>query len=251
VPEADIDRFKLWSDNLAAFVGSAQATPYKYDRAAYGLAEMDGYFRSIIRSRRGAPVRDDVIGGLIAAEEGGQALSEDELVATAILILFAGHETTTNLIGNGMLALLRQPAQLQRLRAQPELAETAVEELLRYDSPAASVTRVAAATLEVAGRKIPAGDRLFLMINSANRDGEQFADADRLDIGRSDNRHIAFGFGTHFCIGAPLARLEAQIAFQALVKRFSAIELPNQQLEWSDNLVLRGVKALRLKLRAA
>jgi cytochrome P450 len=250
VPEADIDRFKLWSDNLAAFVGSAQATPYKYDRAAYGLAEMDGYFRAIIRERRTAPARADVIGGLIAAEEGGQALSEDELVATAILVLFAGHETTTNLIGNGMLALLRHPGELARLRDTPTLAEAAVEELLRYDSPAASVTRVASSTVEIAGRKIPAGDRVFLMINAANRDGEQFADPDRLDIGRAENRHIAFGFATHFCIGAPLARLEAQIAFQALTKRFASIELADHALEWSDNLVLRGVKALRLKLHA-
>ncbi|HEX9463864.1 MAG TPA: cytochrome P450 [Alphaproteobacteria bacterium] len=251
VPETDIDRFKIWSDNLAVFVGSAQTTPNKYDRAAYGLAEMDGYFRAVIRARRTAPARDDVIGGLIAAEEGGQALSEDELVATAILILFAGHETTTNLIGNGMLALLRHPAELARLRARPDLEESAVEELLRYDSPAASVTRVAAEAVELAGRRIPRGDRLFLMINAANRDGEQFAEPDRLDLGRTENRHVAFGFGPHYCIGAPLARLEAQIAFQALVKRFAAIELAPQQLEWSDNLVLRGLKALRLRLRHA
>jgi len=251
VPESDIDRFKVWSDHLAPFVGSAQTTPYKYDRAAYGLAEMDTYFRDIIRARRKSAARGDVIGGLLAAEEGGQALSEDELVATAILVLFAGHETTTNLIGNGMVALLRNPAELARLRAEPELAESAVEEMLRYDSPAASVTRIAGEAVEYGGRRIARGDRLFLMINAANRDGAQFPDPDRLDIARAENRHVAFGFGAHYCIGAPLARLEAQTAFRVLTRRFAGIEFAEQRLEWSDNLVLRGVKSLKLRLRGA
>ena len=251
VPEADVERFKDWSDNLAAFVGGAQATPTKYERAAYGLAEMDAYFRSIVRDRRQAPPQDDVIGGLIAAEEDGRALSEDELVATAVLILFAGHETTANLIGNGMLALLKHPVELERLRAHPDLGESAVEELLRYDSPAASVTRVAKQAVEFGGRRIAAGDRLFLMINAAHRDPEQFPDADRLDLGRADNRHIAFGYGPHYCIGAPLARLEGRIAFERLLARLAEITLEPGALEWSDNLVLRGVRAIPLRFRPA
>jgi cytochrome P450 len=250
VPDEDVERFKSWSDNLAAFVGGAQATPSKYERAAYGLSEMDAYFRAIVRDRRGGKARDDIIGGLVAAEEDGRALSEDELVATAVLILFAGHETTANLIGNGLLALLKHPGEIARLRAQPQLAATAIEELLRYDSPAASVTRVAKQTVEYGGRRIAAGDRLFLMINSANRDGEQFPDPDRLDVGRADNRHIAFGYGPHYCIGAPLARLEGQIAFTRLLARLGDIALEEAPLEWSDNLVLRGAKAIPLCFRS-
>jgi cytochrome P450 len=251
VPAADIDRFREWSDNLAVFVGSAQAAPYKYDRAAYGLAEMDAYFRAIVRERRGQPARSDLIGALIAAEEDGRALDEDELVATSVLVLFAGHETTTNLIGNGLLALLRHPGELARLRANADLLESAVEEMLRYDAPAACVTRIASAPLELAGRRIARGQRLFLMINSANRDVEQFTDPDRLDIGRIENRHLAFGHGPHFCIGAPLARLEAQVAFRVLLSRFEELALTGEPLEWSDNLVLRGVKSLKLVARAA
>jgi cytochrome P450 len=250
VPTDDIDRFKIWSDDLAAFVGGAQATPQKYERACYGLTEMDAYFRSIIRERRRSPARDDVIGGLVAAEEDGRVLSEDELVATSVLILFAGHETTANLIGNGMIALLRHPAELAKLRARPEIAESAVEELLRYDSPAASVTRVAKEAVQYGGRRIASGDRLFLMINAANRDGAQFADPDRLDLERADNRQIAFGYGPHYCIGAPLARLEGEIAFNRLLARLKDIALETCDLEWSDNLVLRGVKAIPLRFSA-
>lgn len=247
VPASDIDRFKTWSDDLAAFVGGAQATPQKYERACYGLAEMDAYFRAIIRARRQAPAQDDVIGGLVAAEEDGRVLSEDELVATAVLILFAGHETTANLIGNGMIALLRHPDELAKWRARPEIAESAVEELLRYDSPAASVTRVAKEAVQIGGRRIARGDRLFLMINAANRDPAQFADPDGLDLERSDNRQIAFGYGPHYCIGAPLARLEGEIAFTRLLARLRDIALERDDLEWSDNLVLRGVKAIPLR----
>lgn len=251
VPDEDIVLFKGWSDDLAAFVGSAQATPDKYERAARGAAEMDSYFRAIVRERRANPPRGDVIGALVAAEEAGRALSEDELVATAVLVLFAGHETTANLIGNGMIALLRQPDALQRLREHPELAETAVEELLRIDSPAASVTRVARTDMVLGGSTIRAGDRLFLMINAANRDPAMFPDPDRLTLDREPNPHVAFGYGPHYCVGAPLARLEAQIAFNRLLVRLEDIALAGDPLEWSDNLVLRGVRRLPLTYRVA
>lgn len=251
VPDEDIRLFKGWSDDLAAFVGSAQATPDKYDRAERGAAEMDTYFRAIVRKRRAMTHQADVIGALIAAEEAGKTLSEDELVATAVFVLFAGHETTANLIGNGMIALIAQPDALARLRGEPEVVETAVEELLRIDSPAASVTRVARTDMVLGGKTIRAGDRLFLMINAANRDPAMFPEPDRLKLDRDPNPHIAFGYGPHYCIGAPLARLEAQIAFPRLLERLADIRLGDEALEWSDNLVLRGVKRLPLAFRLA
>ncbi|HEX2115248.1 MAG TPA: cytochrome P450 [Alphaproteobacteria bacterium] len=249
VPDQDIRLFKAWSDDLAAFVGSAQATPDKYDRAARGAAEMDAYFRAIVRQRRTMTHQADVIGALVAAEEAGRALSEDELVATAVLVLFAGHETTANLIGNGMIALIEQPEAMALLRTCPELAESAVEELLRIDSPAASVTRVARSDMVLGGKTIRAGDRLFLMINAANRDPAVFPDPDRLRLDRDPNPHVAFGYGPHYCVGAPLARLEAQIAFGRLLARLDDIRLAEEPLDWSDNLVLRGVKRLPLTFR--
>jgi cytochrome P450 len=251
VPDDDIRLFKDWSDDLAAFVGSAQATPDKYDRAARGAAEMDAYFRAIVRQRRSMTHQADVIGALIAAEEAGKTLTEDELVATAVFVLFAGHETTANLIGNGMIALIDQPDAMALFRAQPDIAETAVEELLRIDSPAASVTRVARTDMVLGGKSIRAGDRLFLMINAANRDPAMFPDPDRLKLDRDPNPHIAFGYGPHYCVGAPLARLEGQIAFGRLLERLADIRIADGSLDWSDNLVLRGVKKLPLSFRVA
>jgi cytochrome P450 len=251
VPDDDIRLFKDWSDDLAAFVGSAQSTPDKYDRAARGAAEMDAYFRAIVRQRRSMTHQADVIGALIAAEEAGKTLTEDELVATAVFVLFAGHETTANLIGNGMIALIDQPEAMALFRAQPDIAETAVEELLRIDSPAASVTRVARTDMVLGGKSIRAGDRLFLMINAANRDPAMFPDPDRLKLDRDPNPHIAFGYGPHYCVGAPLARLEGQIAFGRLLERLADIRIADGSLDWSDNLVLRGVKKLPLSFRVA
>jgi cytochrome P450 len=249
VPDEDIRLFKGWSDDLAAFVGSAQTTPDKYDRAERGAVEMDTYFRAIVRKRRSMTHQADVIGALVAAEEAGRTLSEDELVATAVFVLFAGHETTANLIGNGMIALIEQPEAMARFRAHPDIAETAAEELLRIASPAASVTRVARADMVLGGKTIRAGDRLFLMINAANRDPAVFPDPDRLNLDRDPNPHIAFGYGPHYCVGAPLARLEGQIAFDRLLARLDDIRITEATLDWSDNLVLRGVKKLPLSFR--
>ena len=244
VPLGDVGRFKDWSDDLAAFVGGAQSMPDKYERAVRGIAEMEAYFRGLIEERRGSGGEGDLLGDLIAAQERAQGLDFDELVATAILILFAGHETTTNLIGNGLIALLRHPGELERLRRERALLESAVEEMLRYDGPAASVTRVAREAFELDGRPIAAGDRLFLMLGAANRDPEAFADPDRFDIGRpATSTSLAFGYGIHYCVGAPLARLEARIAFDRLLTRLEGPGLVGP-LEWSDNLVLRGVRTL-------
>jgi cytochrome P450 len=243
VPREDRERLKRWSDELAAFVGSARATPDKYARAGQSLGEMSEYFRRLIALRRAEP-RDDVMSGLISAEERGAVLSEDELTATCVLLLFAGHETTTNLIGNGVLALLRHPAQLAAWRRDASLTPAAVEELLRYDGPGQAMVRVAREDLDWGGRRIRRGERLFLMIGAANRDPRQFADPDRLDLRRADNRHIAFGYGIHFCVGAPLARLEAQLALPALIGRLDGLALAPGRLEWLDSLIFRGVKSL-------
>ena len=249
VPATDRERLKEWSDELATFVGSAVATPDKYERAAKSLSKMRDYFRSLVVERRRGP-RDDLLSALVAAEDRNDVLSEDEIVATSILLLFAGHETTTNLIGNGMLALLRAPRELARLRDDPALAESAVEEMLRYDGPSGVMTRIAAEDVAIGGTKIARGDRLFLMINAANRDPRQFDNPDRLDVAREPNRHVAFGAGIHFCVGAPLARLEAQIAVPALLAALPDLALGSAQLDWLDSLVFRGVRSMPVTFRS-
>ncbi len=246
VPREDRPALKAWSDELAAFVGSALATPGKYERAARSGGKMSDYFGDLIAKRRARP-RGDLLSALVAAGEGHDTTSEDELVATAILLLFAGHETTTNLIGNGILSLLRHPAALHALRADPSLIVPAVEELLRYEGPTAAMVRIALEDVGLpGGGTIGRGDRVFLMINAANRDPRQFDEPDRVDIRRDPNRHIAFGYGLHFCIGAPLARLEAQIAIPALLRRLPDLALTTDPLPWLDSLVFRGVRSLPL-----
>jgi cytochrome P450 len=232
------------------FVGSAVATPGKYERAAKSLSKRQDYFRGLVVERRRGSC-DDLLSALVVAEDRNDVLSEDEIVATSILLLFAGHETTTNLIGNGMLALLRAPRELARLRDDPALAESAVEEMLRYDGPSGVMTRVAAEDVAIDGVKIARGDRLFLMINAANRDPRQFDDPDRFDVAREPNRHVAFGAGIHFCVGAPLARLEAQIAVPALLAALPDLALGSAHLDWLDSLVFRGVRSMPVTFRSS
>jgi hypothetical protein len=165
-----------------------------------------------------------------------------------VLLLFAGHETTTNLIGNGALALLRHPAEARAWREDPALTAPAVEELLRYDGPTPAMVRVAREDLQADDRTIRRGDRLFLMISAANRDPRQFAEPDRLDLRRADNRHLTFGHGIHFCLGAPLARLEGQVALPALLSRFPALALRTDAPEWLDSLIFRGMQSLPVAL---
>lgn len=246
VPRSDLGVMKVWSDDIALFVGIARATPDKYVKAQAGTREMAAYFRRLVAERRKAP-REDMISALIAAEEQAQHLTEDEIVATCILLLFAGHETTANLIGNGVLAFLRHPGELAKLRARPELAESAVEECLRYDGPSGALARVVAVAHEMGGRPLKAGERVYAWMNAANRDPRRFADPDRFDIERPDNRHLTFGHGAHFCLGAPLARLEAQIAFPRLFERLQGLELTTEKFEWIDSLILRGVKKLPVR----
>ena len=251
VPIEDLERFKIWSDEIAAFVGSALATPDKRERGERGAREMSAYFREIIADHRKQP-KDDILSALLAVEESGSGFSEDELVASCILLLFAGHETTTNLVGNGMLALLRHADALAALRRDRALAASAVEEMLRYDGPTQAMTRIALedVRLDDASPVIGTGDRVFALLNAANRDPRVFAEPDRFDVTRGDTRHISFGFGIHFCLGAPLARLEGQIAVAALVERLPDLALVTETPEWSDSFVLRGVKSLPVRFRS-
>jgi cytochrome P450 len=247
VPPSDRERLKAWSDEVATFVGSALATPDKYARAARSVAEMHDYFGSLVARRRAAPA-EDLVSALVGDEGRGEALGEDELVANCVMLLFAGHETTTNLIGNGALALLRHPSEARSWRENPALSPSAVEELLRYDGPSQAMVRVAREDVPVDGRVIGRGDRVFLMINAANRDPRQFEEPDRLDLERTDNRHVAFGYGIHFCLGAALARIEGQIALPALLARFPTLTPRTKAPEWLDSLVFRGMRSLPVAL---
>jgi cytochrome P450 len=247
VPRADLERVKIWSDDIALFIGTAQVAGNKYLRAESGAKAMSDYFRILVEDRTARP-RDDMISQLVLARDDRDALSTDEIIGTAILLLFAGHETTSNLIGNGFLYSMKNREQWERLIANPSLAPTAVEEFLRYDGPSGAFARVAATDLEMGGKTIREGQRVFAFMNAANRDPEAFEDAERFDIGRAQNPHLTFGHGIHFCLGAPLARLEAQIAAIRLTERLPHIRLSGGDPEWHDSLILRGVKSLPVSL---
>ena len=244
VPAEDHRRFRQWSSQLIAGLGAASMEERLRLSGAASEQILD-YLRHIIAARREAP-RDDLISAMIAAQEERDVLTDDELLATSNLILLAGHETTTNLIGNGMLALLREPEQLARLRADPDLLESAVEELLRYDGPVQATIRVAKEDVEIGDQRVPAGALVIVNLGAANRDPEVFPDPDVLDVGRDPNPHLAFGFATHFCMGAPMARLEAAAAFAGLLRRFSRIELLEEAPPYRENPILRGLSRLPL-----
>ncbi|MCC5664890.1 cytochrome P450 [Nostoc sp. CHAB 5784] len=239
----DHEQIKKWSSDLARFFGMFRMNPYVLTSAKQSIIEMTEYFRHIKEERRHAP-QDDLISNLIFAQEKENSLDEDELLSNCIFLTFAGHETTTNLIANGLLALLKNPNQMQKLKDDPSLITTTVEEFLRYDSPVQRQARLAVEDLEIDGKQISKGQRLFLMIGAANRDPEQFLEPDKLDITRSENPHLAFGKGTHFCLGASLGRLEAQIAINTIVRRFRNLCLDTDQIEWHENPALRGMKSM-------
>jgi cytochrome P450 PksS len=242
VPVADRHRFQRWSNVLV----SASSTGWGVFLAIPSVWMFLRYVRKLIRARRACP-RDDLVSALIQAEEAGQQLSEDEQVAMIVLLLVAGHETTVNLIGNGTLALLEHPDQMEKLRSDPSLIRSAVEELLRYGSPVETSTeRFARQDITLAGVTIPRGGMVFAVIASANRDERQFPDPNRLDVAREPNRHLSFGLGAHFCLGAALARLEGQIAVGTLLRRAPGLRLAvaPATLRWRPGLVLRGLKAL-------
>ena len=245
IPAADREKFKRWSDQMVPFIDGTLREAGLME-AARGAQALEAYFREFIQARRKDP-RDDLMSGLIAAHERDDALSEIELVATAILLLGAGHETTTNLIGNGLLALLRDAPERARLRREPGLAKSAVEELVRFDSPVQLTSRIPMRDVTLRGHPIAAGIEVNLVLGAANRDPLAFPEADRLDLARVDNRHVAFGHGPHFCLGAPLARLEAQVAFSRLVERFPALSSASEEVSWRPGLVLRGLTALPVR----
>jgi cytochrome P450 len=247
VPPQDRDRFKHWSDALAVVAGGA-GTPRglkwaDYRRVAQSYSELTAYLAGVVADRRARP-RGDLISALVRAEEAGDRLTEDELYANVTLILVAGHETTTNLIGNGVWALLRHPDQWARLRENPTLVPTAVEELLRYDGPVQFTVRVLKDDLTVGGQAMGRGQMVLTLLAAADRDPEQFADPDRLDVGRPDNKHVAFGLGSHFCLGAQLARLEGRIALETLLRRAPNLRLDGPPPEYRPHFNLRGLKAL-------
>lgn len=245
VPVEDRERFKTWGLDIARGLDGILLPPDSdvVKRSGESRRALSAYFRDLIAERRASP-RADLLSGLIAAEEAGDKLNENELLATCILLLVAGHETTVNLIGNGTLALLRHPEQLRLLREQPGLIASAVEELLRYDGPVQRTARVPSEDVTIGGRTIGKGELVMPFIGAADRDPAQFPDPDRLDITRADNRHIAFGWGIHFCLGAPLARVEGQLAINTLVRRLPKLALATEKPEHRQSLTLRGLKGL-------
>jgi cytochrome P450 PksS len=242
VPVADRRRFHQWSSAIVA----AGSSTWGLVKAVPNVLAIMRYIRKIIKGRRANP-QDDLVSALVRAEEAGDTLSEEESVAMVFLLLVAGHETTVNLIGNGLLALLEHPDQLEKLRHDPALIRPAIEEMLRYASPAETATeRYAREDVTIGGVAVPRGEMVFAVIASANRDEHQFPNPDALDITREPNRHLSFGLGNHFCLGAPLARLEGQIAINTLLRRLPEMQLAiaPSKLRWRRGLVLRGLESL-------
>jgi cytochrome P450 len=252
VPKNDLAKVKRMSDEMALFIGSARMSGEKYDVAERATKEMAGFFLDLIRDRK-KNARADLLSQLVNLEDAGDRLSDDELVATCILLLFAGHETTTNHIANGLLSLLRFPRELDSFKENPELAARAIEELLRYDGPSGAQVRIVKAEQELRGKVLRPGDRVFLMLNAANRDPEVYEQPDRLILERGGPAHLTFGFGMHICLGFPLARMEGQVALPAVLRRWKEIALavPEQRLEWLNSMVFRGMRALPLSVAAA
>lgn len=243
VPENERDRFRESSHAVARGMDHF----YSGSDAGSGLRDMGAYFFQLMLERRGSR-GDDLVRRLLGADYHGDRLSELEVVAMCTALVFAGHETTVNLIGNGVLALLGHPSELERLRAHPELIDTAIEELLRFDSPAQMISRTAACDFELRGRRIRTGDAVVAVLGAANRDPEVFEEPDLLDLGRDPNPHIAFGLGTHFCPGAILSRIEAHAALPALLRRFPALRLGDTPPRRRRTAVLRGLECLPVRV---
>jgi cytochrome P450 len=245
VPPEDRDRFKFWSGRIVEFMATPRPTPEVMLRSQNALLELREYFRRIFAERRQAP-REDLISALVRVEEAGDKLTEEELLSTCVTILIGGHETTTNLIASGLLALLQHVDELEKLKANPDLIGPAVEEFLRYEGPFQRNRRIATRDISLDGQEIKKGDLVVQFLGAANRDPAQFSDPDRLDIERSPNKHVAFGYGVHFCLGAALARLEAPVAINTVLRRMPNLQLAADTFEW-QNTVFRGLKALPVK----
>jgi cytochrome P450 len=243
VPLEDADLLRKWSNDFNRAIGGV-VLPELVETAQNGILEMKDYFSGIVKNRRKNP-KNDLISGLVDVEEtDNNKLNEQELVATCLMLTFAGHETTTNLIGNGLHALLNNHGQMARLKRNPSLINSAVEELLRYDAPVQLTVREAKEDLKIRGRDIKKDQRVILMWGSANRDPERFQDPDKLDITRTRNQHYSFGHGIHYCLGAPLARAEGQIAINTILQRLPNIQVDTNKLEWQENFSFHGLKSL-------
>jgi len=246
VPVSDHLQLKLWSQDFAEMLGNFQHNPDRVPVMLRTVHDMTAYFRSAIRELRVRP-REGLVHSLMTAEIGGDRLSEEEVIANSIVTMVGGQETTTNLIGNGILTLLRNPLEMQRLRSDPSIIASAVEELLRYESPSQHTGRLAPADIELAGKLIRKRDAVIAVMAAGNRDPERFPDPDRLDLTRQNNQHLAFGWAAHFCFGAALARIEGQVTFATLLRRLSNITLKSNPLTWRTNLGLRGLTELAIE----
>ncbi len=250
VPAGDHEQLKEWSAIFAEMLGNFQHNPDHAPRVLRALEGMTAYFRSAIRDLGEHP-GPGLINSFLAAEINGDRFTEEEVVANTIVTMVGGQETTTNLIGNGILTLLRNPAEMRRLSADPALIVSGVEELLRYESPSQHTARITPLDATMGKKPIRKGEAVIAVMAAANRDPERFPDPDRLDLARQDNRHVAFGWGPHFCFGAPLARIEGQVAFASLLRRLPNLALPPQKLVWRTNLGLRGLTELHVNFSSA
>jgi cytochrome P450 len=249
LPVEDHRQLKLWSQDFAEMLGNFQHNPDRIPKILNSTEEMIAYFQNKIRKN---DIRADrLISSMMNAEIDGDRLTEEEVIANSIVTMVGGQETTTNLIGCGVLTLLRNPGQLEKLRADLSLIPSAVEELLRYESPSQHTGRLAPNDIEMGGKLIRKQQAVMAVMAAANRDPDRFPDPDRLDITRQDNRHVAFGYGAHYCFGAPLARIEAQIAFEEMIRCFPQWTLKLDPLVWRTNLGLRGLKSLPISFSSA
>lgn len=251
VPVEDHQRLKEWSTDFAEMLGNFQHNPDRFPRVLRSVENLCSYFRSAMTEQRLHP-REGLVTAMMEAKVDGAALTEEEIIANLIVTMVGGQETTTNLIGNGVLSLLRNPNELERLRSDPSLIPSAVEELLRYESPSQHTARLAPADVELGGKRIKKRQAVIAVMGAGNRDPDRFPDPDRLDVGRTDNRHLAFGWAAHFCFGAALARLEGQIAFEMILRRLPQLALDDSTpLVWRHNLGLRGLNALPITFAAS
>lgn len=249
IPVEDHPKFKAWSREIVAFMATPKPSPAVLLKSQDALLSMQQYFRDIYAKRRRQP-EDDLITALVLAELEGDKLSEEEMVSSCVTILIGGHETTTYLIANGLYALLQHPEQMKLLRDNPALQPTATEEFLRYEGPFQRNRRIATRDVEIGGMLVEKGQLIMQFLGAANRDPAQFSQPDALDIRRSPNKHLAFGYGPHFCVGAPLGRLEASIAIRSLLRRLRNIRLASDSLEWNSAL-FRGLKSLPIQFERA
>lgn len=246
IPRADRGQCRAWTNHIGRVVDPI-VTPDMQTAMNQAVTEFSAYLAEQIRRRRANPGQD-LLSSLVAMDDDGDRLTDDEIVANVLLLFNAGHETTVNLIGNGMLALLQHPEQMSLLRESPGLIGQAVEEMSRYDSPVQIAARIMTGDVPLGGTTIPAGAKVMVIYGAANRDPARYADPDRMDIGRPGARSLAFGGGPHFCIGAPLARLEVAVVFTALLERYRSIELAIGELSWRANFNLRGLSELPLTM---